>query len=228
MIKNLIDSFRRLWGKIRVSRLICTLLYLVLLLISIWYTQSHTQRAQRGIGFVLMIVFAVLFIRSFKKLLSEEIQDLLNEVLEKIGAVIFFPAAWCIRKIAKFLGIGRWAGWGEDERTFLWNDREKSSRRKKRLKNDQKWAEQADNRQRVRYLYIEYMLKRIRSGYRLSRQMTPDEIAEDMALDEQERVIFTTYDRARYAKDPEISDSTVGLIMALTKRRQEVRKERFD
>ncbi len=228
MIKNLIDAFRRLWGKISTGRLIATLIYLVLLVTSIWYTQTHTGRAQRGIGFVLMIVFAILFIRSFKRLLSEEIQELLDEVFEKIGAVIFFPAAWCIRKIAKFLGIGRWAGWGEDERTFLWKDREKSSHRKKRLKNDQKWAEQLDNRQRVRFLYIEYMIKRIRSGYKLNRQMTPDEIANDLILEEDEKIIFSTYDQARYAKNPEISDNTVGLIMALTKRRQEVRKERFD
>ena len=228
MIKNLLETLRRMWGRISVGRLASTLIYLVLMLTSIWYTQTHTGRAQRGIGFVLMIVFAVLFIRSIKRLLSEEIQELLEEALEKIGAIIFFPAAWCIRKIAKFLGIGRWAGWGEDERTFLWKEREKNTHRKRRLKNDQKWAEQLDNRQRVRFLYIEYMIKRIRSGYKLSRQMTPDEIAQDLVLEEDERVIFSTYDQARYAKNPDISDNTVGLIMALTKRRQEVRKDRFD
>ena len=228
MIKNLMDAFRRLWGKISVGNLIKTLVYLVLLLISIWYTQTHTGRVERSVGFVAMIVFAVLFARALKSLLSDELQDLLEEVFEKIGSIIFFPAAWCIRKIAKFLGIGRWAGWGEDERTFLWKDREKASHRKKRLKNDQKWAEQLDNRQRVRFLYIEYMIKRIRSGYKLSRQMTPDEIANDLVLEEEERIIFSTYDEARYSKNPDISDNTVGLIMALTKRRQEVRKDRFD
>ena len=228
MIKNMIEAFRRMWSKVSVGRLIGTLIYLALTLISVWYTQTHTGRAQRSIGFVCMIVFAILLIRSFKKLLSEELQDLIDELIEKVGAVIFFPAAWCIRKIAKFLGIGRWAGWGEDERTFLWKDREKSTHRKKRLKNDQKWAEQLDNRQRVRFLYIEYMIKRIRSGYKLSRQMTPDEIAEDLVLEEEERIIFSTYDQARYARNPEISDNTVGLIMALTKRRQEIRKDRFD
>ena len=114
MIKNLIDAFRRLWGKISVGNLIKTLVFLVLMVASIWYTQTHTGRAQRSIGFVCMIVFAVLFIRAIKNLLSDELQDLLEEVFEKIGSIIFFPAAWCIRKIAKFLGIGRWAGWGED------------------------------------------------------------------------------------------------------------------
>lgn len=228
MIKNLVDAFRRLWGKISVGNLIKMLVYLAFLLVSIWYTQTHSGRAQRSIGFVCMIVFAVLFARALKNLLSDELQDLLEEVFEKIGSIIFFPAAWCIRKIAKFLGIGRWAGWGEDERTFLWKDREKNTHRKKRLKNDQKWAEQLDNSQRVRFLYIEYMIKRIRSGYKLNRQMTPDEIARDLVLEEEERIIFSTYDQARYAKNPDISDNTVGLIMALTKRRQEVRKDRFD
>ncbi|MBQ7339213.1 MAG: hypothetical protein IJW40_12290 [Clostridia bacterium] len=228
MIKNLLNALRRMWGELSTKRLIITAIYLVCALISVWYTQTHTGRAQRGIGFVAMIVFIILFVSSFKKLLSEEIQDLLDEIFERVGAIIFFPAAWCIRKIAKFLGIGRWAGWGEDERTFLWKDREKNAHRKKRLKNDQKWTEQLDNRQRVRFLYIEYMIKRIRSGYKLNRQMTPDEIAEDLVLEEEEKVIFSTYDQARYAKNPEISDNTVGLIMALTKRRQEIRKDRFD
>ena len=228
MIKSVIEAFRRMWSKVSTGRLIATLIYLAMTLISVWYTQTHTGRAQRSIGFVAMIVFAILLIRSIKKLLSEELQDLIDELIEKVGAVIFFPAAWCLRKLAKFLGIGRWAGWGEDERTFLWKDREKSSHRKKRLKNDQKWAEQLDNRQRVRFLYIEYMIKRIRSGYKLSRQMTPDEIANDLVLEEEERIIFSTYDQARYARNPDISDNTVGLIMALTKRRQEIRKDRFD
>jgi hypothetical protein len=217
-----------MWGEISAKRLILTLIYLVLSLATIWYTQTHEDTMQRGIGFMLMIVFIILFIRSLKKLLSDRLQELIDEVIERIGAVIFFPAAWCLRKIAKFLGIGRWAGWGEDERTFLWKERDKNANRKKRLKNDQKWADQVDNRQKVRFLYIEYMIKHIRSGYKLNRQMTPDEIAEDLALEQQEKVIFTTYDQARYAKDPEISDNTVGLIMALTKRRQEVRKDRFD
>ncbi len=110
----------------------------------------------------------------------------------------------------------------------MWKERDKGAHRKKRWKNDQKWADQTDNCRRVRYLYTEYMLKRIRSGYRFSRQMTPDEIAEDLALEEEEKVIFSTYDRARYDHHPDIDDNTVGLIMALTKRRPEVRKDRYD
>ena len=228
MIKKMLNALRRAWGEISVSRLILTAVYLVLMLGAGWYTQTHEGRIERSVGLVVLIITIVLFVRSIKKLLSESIQEAIEEALENVGALLFFPFLWCCKKIAKFLGIGRWAGWGEDERTFIWKDREKTSHRRRRLKNDQKWAEQVDNRQRVRFLYIEYMLKRVRSGYMIRRQMTPDEIAEELLLEEDERVIFSTYDEARYAKDPEISDATVGKIMALTKRRQEIRKERFD
>lgn len=227
-MKKLIEAFRRMVGEIRPSRLILTLLYFACMFACGWYAQTHEGRYQRGFSIILLIVFIILFVRSVKKLLSPAIQELIEDFLENVLAVVFFPITWSVRKIAKFLGIGRWAGWGEDERTFIWKDREKQTRRRRRLKNDQKWAEQEDNRRRVRYLYIEYMLKRVRSGYTIRRQMTPDEIAADLILEEEEKVIFSTYDKARYAKDPEISDQTVGLIMALTKRRQEIRKERFE
>lgn len=228
MIKKIVNAFRSIWGEINKSRLILTIFYFALMLLAGWFTQTHSGRVERSVGLVVLIVCIVLFVRSFKRLLNEFIQEAITEALETVVAMLFFPATWCLRKIAKFLGIGRWSGWGEDERTFLWKDREKNTTRRRRLKNDQKWADQPNNRQKVRFLYIEYMLKRIHSGYKLNRQMTPDEIAQDLILEEDEKVIFSTYDQARYAKDPEISDATVGLIMALTKRRQEIRKNRFD
>ena len=209
-------------------RILLAVLWGYLALASGWGVQVLDDRRTRGLLLIPLIVFSVLFVRAIKRLFTDRVQEAIERALGKALRWFFHPAAVVASKIATWLGIGRWRGWGEDEHTFLGRSHDKETRRRRRLKNDRKWGDQEDNRSRVRFLYIEYMIKRIRSGYKLSRQMTPDEIANDLVLEEEERIIFSTYDEARYSKNPDISDNTVGLIMALTKRRQEVRKDRFD
>lgn len=205
-------------------RLILSLFYLAAMLTCAFLLTKVTGRYPRGFAFLGMIVFLALFLRSVKKLLSDRLQEAIEALLGKVVDIIFFPAAFLIRKIAKFLGIGRWDNWCRDEHKFLWKERKAGTGRKKRLKNDQKWADQVTNRQRVRFLFIEFMIKQIRNGFILGRQYTPDELAAQLALDEDEKLLFTSYDEARYAPDADISDETVKTLTAVTNRRRENRR----
>jgi hypothetical protein len=206
-------------ANLNVTRLILTIAYAVGVGVSGWLVQSLTNMNIRNVAMLFFVVFMVLLIRSIKKLLSEKLQDAIDEWFENVMRWVFKPAALLISKIAKWLGIGRWRGWCEDEKTSLWKERTGGGRRHKRLKNDQKWADQADNRSRVRYLFVEYMIKRIRAGYLYRRQMTPDEMAEELPLEEDEKLLFETYDLARYGKDADISDEVVKVLTRVTARK---------
>lgn len=207
-----------IWENLSVKRLILTVVYGILLAPCAWLAAVLQQMYTRGFAMLFFIVFLVLFVRSLKKLLTDRLQDAIDTWFENVMRWVFHPLALLFGKVAKWLGIGRWRGWCEDEKTFMWKEREKGGRRK-RLKNDQKWADQTDNRHRVRYLFIEYMIKRIRTGFLYRRQMTPDEMAEEMVLENAEKLLFDTYNLARYAKDAEIPDEVVKTLTKVTAKR---------
>jgi hypothetical protein len=200
-------------------RLFLCVLWAVLTAAFAWGLTFLEGRYPRGFAMVAFVVCLVLFIRSFKRLMSDRLQEAIERALGKLFHVLFRPAAIVIGKVAHWLGIGRWRGWGEDERTFLGRDREKVPRRQKKLKNTQKWADQEDNCARVRFLYIEYMIKRIRAGYLFRRQLTPEEIAEELTPEEDEKLLFDTYTVGRYARGAQIPDETIDRIARATARK---------
>lgn len=202
-----------------IPRLILTAVYAAFVGVSGWLVQGQENMTVRNVAMLFFVISIVLLIRSIKKLLSEQLQDAIDEWFENVMRWVFKPVALLLGKIAKWLGIGRWRGWCEDEKTSLWKERGTGGRRHKKLKNDQKWADQTDNRRRVRYLFVEYMIKRIRAGYMYRRQMTPDEMAEELPLEEDEKLLFETYDLARYAQDADIPDEVVTVLTRVAARK---------
>ena len=113
---------------------------------------------------------------------------------------------------------------GRDERTFVFDDTEKVKKTKKKLKNELKWAEQTDNAARVRFIFIDYMIRRIKGGYFMKRCMTPAEICADVALEDDEKNLFAVYDKARYAGKAgveEITDAMVGELQMVNRKRNQ-------
>jgi uncharacterized membrane protein YhdT len=202
-----------------VRRLILTIVYAIGVGVFGYLIQRVQGQTKRGFTMLFFLICIVLLVRSIKKLLTERLQDAIDEWFENVMRWVFKPAAFLIGKVAKWLGIGRWRGWCEDEKTFLHKERGAGGRRRKRLKNDQKWADQTDNTRRVRYLFVEYMIKRIRGGFLYRRQMTPDEMARELLLEEDEKLLFETYDLARYSQDAEISDEVVKVLSKVTARK---------
>ncbi len=205
-------------GELNVLRLILTVVYGAGMGLFGWLITNVEGQTKRGFVVTFFLLFLVLFVRSCKRLLTERLQDAIDEWIENAVRWLFRPLVFVINKVAKWLGIGRWRGWGEDEKTFIFKEKGQA-RKRKRLKNDQKWADQPDNRRRVRFLFVEYMVKRIRGGYMYRRQMTPDEIAEELPLDADEKLLFETYDAARYAEDAEISDEVVKVLTKVAARK---------
>lgn len=109
---------------------------------------------------------------------------------------------------------------GRDERSIV-VDHGRPRRVRTRLKNDLKWSEQTDNAARVRFLFIDYMLLRIRQGYFLRRSSTPREIGRELVLEEDERELFLAYQKARYAEklsEDELSGDAIRRMRALNDR----------
>ena len=204
---------------VSIPRLLLTLLWMTLMVIDGYFVSVLDNRRLRGILFAVLIVLTVLFVRSFKKLMSDRLQQAIERQLGRLLHWVFRPAAIVIGKVSAWLGIGRWRGWCEDERTYLGRDKDKTARRNRRLKNDRKWADQQDNAARVRFLYVDYMIKRIRAGYIFRRQLTPGEIADELPLEDEEKLLFETYNTVRYALRAEVSDETVDALIKATGKR---------
>lgn len=81
------------------------------------------------------------------------------------------------------------------------------------LKNEPKWSDLTDNRQRIRYLYRHFVLRCISSGYSFKASLTSDETINELADKEQidtnlHESFKHLYGKARYG-DNSIDDSEV-------------------
>ena len=205
-----------IWQNVNGRHLAMTLLWTCATVVDGYLVSTLDSRRVRGILFAVLVVLVALLVRSFKKLMSDRLQEAIEHQLGRLLRFVFRPAAIVIGKISSWLGIGRWRGWCEDERTYLGRDKDKTARRQKRLKNDSKWSDQESNAARVRFLYIEYMIKRIRAGYLFRRQLTPDEIADELVLEDEEKLLFQTYNTVRYSPKASVSDELVDTLWRAT------------
>ncbi len=106
------------------------------------------------------------------------------------------------RKIGGFLnkiGIGgrRRLAIGKDEYTFIF-DEDKKENKRLFVGNVNRWKNLTDNNQKLRFLFIRYMMKRIRRGYRKRRGKTPREWAKELGVRRDALELFENYDIARY------------------------------
>jgi hypothetical protein len=179
-------------------------------------------------GFSLgALVSLVLGVRCFLHMLTARMRRRLADAALSLVRRMTAPLVRAVTKLLNSIGIDlnrRHRLGGRDEKSFVYGDEEKGTKAgRRRLKNELKWAEQPDNAARVRFIFIDYMIRRIRQGYFMRRTMTPEEISQDMALEGDEAELFRVYQVARYAgrgdANQEISDATVGRLRAINQRR---------
>jgi hypothetical protein len=158
-------------------------------------------------------------------MLTASMRRKLGQAAVRFAKKLAAPLVKAVNKVLMSIGIdltrrGRLGG--RDERTFVFDDSEKVKKTKKKLKNELKWVEQTDNSARVRFLFIDYMIRQIRGGYFMKRSMTPAEIGREVALEEDEKALFAAYDKARYAGQmgrEEITDALVGELQLVNRKK---------
>ncbi len=179
----------------------------------------------RGITAMIAIVAIIMGGRAFVRMLTASMRRKLGQAALNMLKKLAAPLIKAFNNLLMSIGIdlsrhGRIEG--RDERSFVFHEEEKAKKTKKRFKNDLKWQDQTDNAARVRFIFIDYMIRRIRSGYIMRRSMTPAEIGLEVATEEDEQKLFAAYDKARYAgrnADGEITDALVTELRAVNQKR---------
>ena len=181
----------------------------------------------RAITVLLAIFFIVMGCRAFLRMLTASMRKKLGQAAVKFARRVAAPLIKAVNKLLLSIGIDlsrRNRLGGRDEKTFVFDDTEKVKKAKKKLKNELKWVEQTDNAARVRFIFIDYMIRRIKKGYFMKRCMTPAEIGAEIALEDDEKNLFAVYDKARYAGQrgvEEITDAMVGELQLVNRKRNQ-------
>ena len=181
----------------------------------------------RAITVLLAIFFIVMGCRAFLRMLTASMRKKLGQAAVKFARRVAAPLIKAVNKLLLSIGIDlsrRNRLGGRDEKTFVFDDTEKVKKAKKKLKNELKWVEQTDNAARVRFIFIDYMIRRIKKGYFMKRCMTPAEIGAEIALEDDEKALFAVYDKARYAGQrgvEEITDAMVGELQLVNRKRNQ-------
>lgn len=236
-----VSAVAEVWRTLDKRRLVFCLLWLAVLVACVYgsirvsliakadeYGWVATHLTTLQTGFTLgSLVSLILGVRCFLHMLTASMRRKLAGAALSLVRRLTAPVVKALNKLLLSIGIDlsrRNRLGGRDEKSFVYGDEEKEGKAgKKRLKNGLKWAEQPDNAARVRFIFIDYMIRRIRQGYFMRRTMTPAEISRDMSLEGDEEELFRVYQIARYAgrgdANREISDATVGKLRAINQRR---------
>ena len=188
---------------------------------------ESNQNTIRVITVLLAIFFITMGCRAFLRMLTASMRKKLSQAAVKFAKKLAAPIIKAVNKLLLSIGIDlsrRNRLGGRDEKTFVFDDTEKVKKPKKKLKNELKWVDQTDNAARVRFIFIDYMIRRIKKGYFMKRCMTPAEICREVALEDDEKNLFAIYDKARYAGQrgvEEITDAMVGELQLVNRKRNQ-------
>jgi len=231
------NSLVEVWHNIDKRRMVEFIIWMLLLLADL-YASIVVPNIQadffianantiRAITVLLAIFFIVMGCRAFLRMLTASMRKKLGQAAVKFAKKLAAPLIKAVNKLLLSIGIDlsrRNRLGGRDEKTFVFDDTEKVKKTKKKLKNDLKWVDQTDNAARVRFIFIDYMIRRIKKGYFMKRCMTPAEIGSEIALEDDEKALFAVYDKARYAGQrgvEEITDAMVGELQLVNRKRNQ-------
>lgn len=227
------NGFTEIWRIVDKRYLTACLLWFAAFLAdvaaSVWIAKSQISWVKahlnelRSVVILTAIVSGFFCVRCLLRMLTRSMRRRIAASMAALVRKLTLPLVRLTEKLLASVGIelhrcNRLGG--RDERSIVIEpDRPKRVRR--RLKNELKWSEQTDNVSRVRFLFIDYMLLRIRQGYFFRRSATPREISCEIALEEDERELFLAYQKARYAgslSEDELSGEAIGRMRALNER----------
>ena len=231
-----IEIFKQLNKRALVFSIVCLVIVIATAIASIWLSIYSRNNAgswiQKNINtlraacLIVTVVAAISGIRIFLLMLTPSMRKKLAKRALELGRKIIAPIAKVLTKALSVIGIelGRKKRLGgRDERSFVFDEEKKEKKKKKKLRNEQKWAEQPDNASRVRFIFIDYMINRIKNGYVMKHNMTVADISKEIAVEMDEKELFEYYNLARYAgsfANEDISNETVGRLRAVNEKRK--------
>lgn len=171
---------------------------------------------------LLMVISIFFFLRSLRLLFPKAFTNELTRKLTRLytrfirGPIMKLNAI--LRKIFGLPEHRRKRG--KDEKSFIFDlENNDLFRRFQSVKNQLRWRDLKTNGEKIRYLFIKYMVKLIKSGYRFQPYKTPDEMKADLALKAEPERLFTLYTGARYGVNHyPVSDDDVEMAAKLVKK----------
>ena len=191
---------------------------------AVLFTQSIGNYLLQAIALVMFGGGLWLFVKSIRKMFDRKMREKMARIVSVVSKVISRYFGKLIGKIAKKLGFERKRVKGEDERDFIFKERRSGSRRRNKMKNPHPWND-ADNATRIRFIFTEFMFGKIREGYRIAPKYTPAKMERDLAHEELEHTLFSTYTTARYSGGREvIGDETVEELDELVEKKRKKKR----
>ena len=223
-IKDIITAVKESRG-FSLIRIILTFLYAFSFAYgAVLFTQSIGNYLLQAIALVMFGGGLWLFVKSIRKMFDRKMREKISRIAAAVSKVISRYFGKLIGKIAKKLGFERKRVKGEDERDFIFKERRSRSRRRNKMKNPHPWND-ADNATRIRFIFTEFMFGKIREGYRIAPKYTPAKMERDLAKEELEHTLFSTYTTARYSGGrEEIGDETVEELDELVEKKRKKKR----
>ena len=188
------------------------------------FTMSIGNYFLQGVALVMFGGGLFLGWRSLRRMFDRKTLEGMARVASAISRFVAKYLGRLIGKLAKKLGLERRRVKGEDERDFVFKERSGSRRRRNKMKNPHPWND-ADNATRVRFIFTEFMFGKIREGYRVAPKYTPSKMERDLAHEEIEHTLFSTYTQARYSGGrEEINDETVEELDELVEKKRKKKR----
>lgn len=195
---------------------------MVILQISIWltpltessktirYIQQLTYFASAILGLITLLSLRKLIPKTLRRAALDKFREIMRKALSAVKAVSL--------RVLRLFGINtaRYKK-HKDERKFIFDLDDIGIIKKIRsLKSSVKYKDLTENAEKIRFIYIKYMIKRIKGGYKLPPQQTPTETKEDLQLVENDGKLVDLYNGARYSGGSVIiSDTDVSMALGL-------------
>lgn len=177
-------------------------------------------RYVQQLTYILTAILVVVTLNSLRKLIPKTLRravlDKFMYALRKVASGI----AKVSKRVLSFFGV-RFDRYKKvrDERSFVFDPEEMGVFRKRRsVKSSTKWKDLTENAEKVRFIYVKYVMKLIKGGYKFFPFLTPNELKDDLKVENEssEAELFDMYNGARYSGGSVyISDEQVESALAL-------------
>ncbi len=193
--------------------------------ISVWLNplakKSEVIRYVQQGTYAVAIILAVIAVLSLRRLIPKSIRRAVFDKFLYAMRKMASNLAGISKKVLSFLGFkhDRFKR-GKDEKSFIFGEEDDDAKRRKRhsVKSSTRWRDMEDNSEKIRFLYIKYIIKIVKGGYKFRTVLTPNEVRDDLDFEEgtPDNAMFDLYNCARYSGGSVfITDEQVEMAQAL-------------
>lgn len=151
---------------------------------------------------IILVVCLFSLLLALRRLVPQSVKDELkarfNRLIERYvrGPLSKFAAA-----MRKIFGLPEHKRvFGKDEKSYIF-DLENTGlfRRFQSVKNQLRWRDLQTNAEKIRYLYIKFVVRLIKGGFKYKPVMTPEEVKKELDLTDESERLCELYIGARYS-----------------------------